>query len=99
MPRHKRSIGNRKVRNLTTEGREIAKFTTKTADSMFRLSTTAQSGMKKAFDYMPQIGLLNSIKYALVYLLIAVVGTALQIVWILVLIVFGLPFLISLFFQ
>ncbi|HBZ30829.1 MAG TPA: hypothetical protein DEO56_09590 [Nitrosomonas nitrosa] len=65
MQRHKRRIGNREVRNLTKTTREMAKFTTKTADSMFRLSTNAHSGMKRAFDYMPQIGLLNSIKYAL----------------------------------
>ncbi|WP_219908576.1 hypothetical protein [Nitrosomonas aestuarii] len=37
--------------------------------------------MQKAFDYMSQIGFLNSVLYALAYILFTVVGAVLQIVW------------------
>ena len=92
MTRHSRS--NRAMRNLRTAGRKVVRFTERAADGLFRWLTTDRSGMGKTLDYMPRLGFLDRVKYVFLKLFIAVVGSVVQVVWIILIIFYVIPFLL-----
>ena len=67
----------------------------KAAVGLFKWATTDHSGMSKALDRMPQMGLLDTLGYILRQLLFTVVGAVLTAIWVMVLIFYGIPFLIT----
>lgn len=90
---------SRAMRNLTSAGRTAARFTgraaEKTAVGLFRWATTDHSGLGRALDRMPDMGFLDSMKYILVHILIAIVAAIVGGIWIFVLIGYGIPFLLT----
>ena len=68
----------RSIRNLRSSGWKAAKFTgrtlDKTATTLFRWLTTDHSGVTRMLILMPQMGLLDSVKYVLMCFLITIVG-------------------------
>jgi len=50
--------------------------------------------MKRTLDYMPQLGFLDRVKYVFLKLLIAVVGSIFQVVWVILIIFYVIPFLL-----
>lgn len=83
-----------RYRNLRTAGRKAAKLTEKAVDGLFRWLTTDHSGMGKTLDYMPQLGFLDRVKYVFLKLLIAVVGSVFQVVWVIFIIFYVIPYLL-----
>ena len=67
----------------------------KAAVGLFRWAATDHSGMSKALDRMPQMGLLDTLRYILRQLLFTVVGVVLTAIVGLVLIFSVIPFLIT----
>ncbi|MDZ4107359.1 MAG: hypothetical protein U1D41_14610 [Nitrosomonas sp.] len=88
----------RSIRNLKSSGWQAGRFTGRTLDKtttgLFRWLTTDHSGMARMLTLMPQMGLLDSVKYVLACLLITLVGIVLQVVWLYFLIFHGLPLLL-----
>jgi len=89
----------RSIRNLKSSGWEAARFTgrtlDKTATGLFRWLTTDHSGMTRMLTLMPQMGILDSVKYVLMCFLITLTGIVLQVVWLYLLIFHGIPLLLS----
>ena len=89
----------RSIRNLKSSGWELARFTgrtlDKTATGLFRWLTTDHSGMTRMLTLMPQMGILDSVKYVLMCFLITLTGIVLQVVWLYLLIFHGIPLLLS----
>lgn len=89
----------RSICNLKSTGWELARFTgrtlDKTATGLFRWLTTDHSGMTRMLTLMPEMGLLDSVKYVFMCLLITIAGIVLQIVWLYFLIFHCLPLLLS----
>ena len=96
MVRHTR---RRSIRNLKSTGWQAARITgktlNKTATGLFRWLTTDHSGMTRMLTLMPELGLLDSVKYVFMCLLITIAGIVLQVVWLYFLIFHGLPLLLS----
>jgi|CXWL01.1.fsa_nt_gi hypothetical protein len=89
----------RSICNLKSSGWELAKFTGRTLDStttgLFRWLATDHSGMTRMLTLMPQMGLLDSVKYVFTCFLITLASIILQVVWLYLLIFQGLPLLLS----
>ena len=94
-----RQLRRRSNRNLKSSGWEFARFTgrtlDKTATGLFRWLTTDHSGMSRMLTLMPQMGLLDSVKYVLTCFLITLAGIVLQVVWLYLIIFHGIPLLLS----
>ncbi len=92
-PRH------RSIRNLRSSGWKAARIAentlNRTATGLFHWLTTDHSDMTRMLTLMPQMGLLDSVKYVFMCLLITIAGIALQVVWLYFLIFHGLPLLLS----
>ncbi len=79
-------------RNLRSAGRKVVRFTERAAAGLFRWLTTDHSGMGKTLDYMPQLGFLDRVKYVFLKLFIAVVGSIFQVVWVIFIIFYVIPY-------
>ena len=94
-----RQLRRRSNRNLKSTGWQAARISgktlNKTAAGLFRWLTTDHSGMSRMLTLMPEMGLLDSVKYVFMCLLITLAGIALQVVWLYFLIFHGLPLLLS----
>ena len=89
-----RSRSNRTIRNLRAAGLKSAKFTGRATVGLFRWLTTDRLGMGKTLDYMPKLGFLDRVRYGFLKFLIAVVGSVFQVVWIILIIFYVIPFLL-----
>ncbi|CAG0999310.1 hypothetical protein MTYP_02760 [Methylophilaceae bacterium] len=94
------------MRNLRSAGWDAAKFTGRTTEKaavgLARWATTDHSGMGKAFENMPSMGFIETIQYALMVIVFAMVGilahvagVMLTIGWCYLLVIYGIPFLLT----
>ena len=83
-------MANRPRRNLQS----VAELLDKAASSLFRWATTDHSGIGKMRKLMPKRRFLEELQDMLVCLLIALFGAVLQVVWIVLLIAYAIPFLL-----
>lgn len=87
------------MRNLKSSGWKAAKFAGRTLDKtisgLFRWLTTDHSGISRMLVLMPEMGFWDSVKYALMRFLITIAGIVLQIVWLYLIILHGLPLLLN----
>ena len=87
------------LRNLKSTGWKAAKFTGRTLDKtvseLFRWLTTDHSGITRMLTLMPDMGFWDIVKYALMRFLITLAGIVLQIVWLYLIILHGLPLLLN----
>ena len=94
-----RQSKRRSIRHLKSMGWQAARITgrtlDKTAAGLFRWLTSDHSGMTRMLTLMPQMGLLDSVKYVLMCFLITLASIVLQVVWLYFLIFHGLPLLLS----
>lgn len=97
---------SRATRNLRSAGWDAVKFTARTADKatvgLFRWATTDHSGMSKAFDKMPSMGFIDTVRYGSILFLAAMVNALLRgvmvfisIAWIFFLIAYALPIILT----
>lgn len=88
----------RSIRHLKSLGWQAARITgktlNKTATGLFRWLIIDHSGMTRMLTLMPEMGLLDSVKYVFMCLLITIAGITLQVVWLYFLIFHGLPLLL-----
>lgn len=89
----------RSIRNLKSTGCQAARITgrtlDKTATGLFRWLATDHSGMTRMLSLMPQMGLLDSVKYVFMCFLITLARIVLQVIWLYFLIFHGIPLLLS----
>jgi len=89
----------RSIRNLKSSGWQAARITgrtlNKTVTGLFRWLATDHSGITRMLTLMPQMGLLDSVKYVLMCFLITLASIVLQVVWLYLIIFHGLPLLLS----
>lgn len=94
------------MRNLRSAGWDAAKFTGRTTEKaavgLARWATTDHSGTGKAFENMPSMGFIETIGYilmifffAMVNIVIYVAGVLLTLWWCYLLILYGIPFLLT----
>lgn len=83
-------MANRPKRNLQS----AAELLDKAASGLFRWVTTDHSGIGKMRKLIPKRRFLDELLDILVCLLIALFGAVLQVVWIVFLIAYAIPFLI-----
>lgn len=95
----KRSQG---MRNLRSAGTSMTKFTGRTTDkaavSLSSWATTDHSGMARALENMPSMGIFGTLRYILMQFLVAVAGAVLTGALVFILIAFGIPLLIAILF-
>jgi len=90
---------NQAARNLKSAGWSAAKFTGRNADKaaagLGRWMITDHSGMGKAMDNMPpSLGFFGTIRYMLMFLLVATLYYCLGAIVLFLMIAYGIPFLI-----
>ena len=90
---------NSAARNLRTAGGNAAKFagraTGKAAVGLTRWAATDHYGMGKAFDQASKMGFFEGLGYILLRFVLALVGSALTAILIVLLIFFVIPFLLT----
>ena len=86
------------IRNLKSAGSSVAKFTGRTtgkaAVGLFKWAATDHSGMNDALGSMPKMGLLDTLHFIGMLLLIRVAGAILGGIWIFLLVAYGIPYLL-----
>lgn len=87
------------MRNLKSSGWKAAQFTARTLDKtisgLFHWLTTDHAGITRMLALMPEMGFWDSLKYALMRFLITLAGIVLQIIWLYLIILHGLPLLLD----
>ena len=87
------------IRNLKSAGSSVAKFTGRTTEKaavgLFKWATTDHSGMNDALGRMPKMGLLDTLHFIGMLLLIRVACAILGGIWIFLLVAYGIPYLIT----
>ena len=93
---------SRGMRNLKSAGGSAAKIAGRTAENaavkIGRWVTTDHSGLPSALNNMPEMGFVDSIKYALRQLLRAIARIFVMGILIFIFISFGIPLLIRILF-
>lgn len=88
----------RAVHNLRSAGWQVARLTGRTLDKtvtgLFRWLTTDHSGLTRMLTLWSRMGFLDTIKFTFIYLLTGIAGIILQLVWIYLIVCYGLPLLL-----
>ena len=79
----------RKYRNLGKAIKFTARTVGKTVEGVGRWAATDHTGISKSLARMPSMGFLDSLRYILLHLLIAIVGAVVMGVWVFLLVGYG----------
>jgi len=96
LPKSKRTVRNRRTsRNLSLNPlQKSLPVIEKAAVGLFRWAITDHSGLSQSLSAMPSMGFVDSLKYILCRLLIAIVCSVLSAILVFVLVAYVVPFLL-----